>query len=323
MYEPLVSIIIPVYNAESYVDAAIQSALQQTWVNKEIIIVDDGSTDNSLAIAKKHEGVGITVLTQPNSGASTARNKGIAIAKGEYIQFLDADDLLSATKIETQVKVLVNHTNHIAFCPTRHFMDGTLPVNKQHTDIEIAITDPLYFLQRLYGGKLIEAGYEGMIQPNAWLTPRTVIEKAGNWNENLTLDDDGEYFCRVVLASAGVIYIPQTLSFYRKYITPKSLSANKSDTALKSALLSIQLKYEHLKKVSNTKNTNIALAKVFLEYAVAVYPAHKDLYNAAMHKLNQLPKIEYVPAIGGPQTEFLKNVFGWRLTKWLQHIFIR
>src|SRR5271165_3187575 len=104
---PLVSVIIPVYNSEKYLAESIESAIGQTWSSKEIIVVDDGSTDNSFEIARKFAGrPEVKVVTQENRGAAAARNAGLKEAKGEFIQFLDADDLLSADKIESQMKLL-------------------------------------------------------------------------------------------------------------------------------------------------------------------------------------------------------------------------
>src|ERR1700748_3370934 len=103
---PLVSIIIPVYNAQKYLAETINSALAQTWPNKEIIIVDDGSTDNSFQIAKNFENDKVRVYYQENRGAGAARNKGLREAKGNYIQFLDADDLISNNKAEEQINLL-------------------------------------------------------------------------------------------------------------------------------------------------------------------------------------------------------------------------
>src|SRR5438132_1122109 len=95
----LVSILIPVYNAEAFVAEAIQSALDQTWPAKEVIAVDDGSTDRSPEIL---EGFGgrVKIIEQENRGASAARNRALNQAQGEFIQFLDADDLLSPDKLE-------------------------------------------------------------------------------------------------------------------------------------------------------------------------------------------------------------------------------
>src|ERR1700761_8333481 len=104
MSPALVSIIIPAYNSAAHLRETIQSALDQTWPEKEIIIVDDGSADHSLAIAKEFKRKDVRVFSQQNKGASAARNKGLREAKGDYIQFLDGDDLLDSLKIEKQLE---------------------------------------------------------------------------------------------------------------------------------------------------------------------------------------------------------------------------
>jgi glycosyltransferase involved in cell wall biosynthesis len=100
---PLVSILIPAYNAEEWIADTIRSTLGQTWPRKEIIIVDDGSTDRTLSIAREFASGDVSVFTQPNQGASAARNKAYAVSKGDYIQWLDADDLLAPDKLEKQM----------------------------------------------------------------------------------------------------------------------------------------------------------------------------------------------------------------------------
>ena len=95
---PLVSILIPAYNSEKWIKSTIQSALNQTYSNKEIIIVDDGSTDNTLNIAKQFESDILKVIFQKNQGASAARNKALSISQGDFIQWLDSEDLISNDK---------------------------------------------------------------------------------------------------------------------------------------------------------------------------------------------------------------------------------
>jgi len=102
----LVSILIPAYNAQEFVADAIRSAIAQTWEPKEIIVVDDGSKDQTLTIAKQFEAASVRVTTQKNSGAAAARNKAFSLSHGAYIQWLDADDLLSPDKIARQMAVL-------------------------------------------------------------------------------------------------------------------------------------------------------------------------------------------------------------------------
>src|SRR5260370_35996593 len=103
---PLVSIVIPAYKAQKWIAAAICSAVAQTWQRKEIIVVDDGSTDQTLAIARRFESHGVSVVTQDNKGAAAARNKAFSLSQGDYIQWLDADDLLAPDKIARQMETL-------------------------------------------------------------------------------------------------------------------------------------------------------------------------------------------------------------------------
>ena len=100
----LVSILIPAYNAERWIASTIESAIAQTWPHKEIILVDDGSTDGTLAVARQFESQGVRVVTQSNQGAAAARNKAFSLSRGDYIQWLDADDLLSTDKIAHQMR---------------------------------------------------------------------------------------------------------------------------------------------------------------------------------------------------------------------------
>src|SRR5438094_5301911 len=103
--KPLVSILIPAYNAEPWIADTINSALNQTWPNKEIIIVDDGSRDQTLHVAREFASEVVSVVTQENQGASAARNKAFELCHGDYVQWLDADDLLSPDKVARQMAV--------------------------------------------------------------------------------------------------------------------------------------------------------------------------------------------------------------------------
>lgn len=103
---PRVSVVIPAYNAVRFLPETVASALSQTWRDFEIIVVDDGSTDGTDAWAARHPDRRVRLIRQPNRGAATARNRGIAAATGDYIALLDADDLWEPTKLEQQVALL-------------------------------------------------------------------------------------------------------------------------------------------------------------------------------------------------------------------------
>src|SRR5262249_39603678 len=104
----LVSILIPCFNAEKWVAQAIESALAQTWAEKEVIVVDDGSTDGSLEIIRRFDGR-IHWESGPNRGANAARNRVLELAHGEWLQYLDADDYLLPEKVHTQAEFAHRH----------------------------------------------------------------------------------------------------------------------------------------------------------------------------------------------------------------------
>src|SRR5262245_16288903 len=104
--EPLVSILIPAYNAQRTIAQTLRSAIGQQWRNKEIIVVDDGSTDGTCAVVQSFASHGVTLVRQRNQGAAEARNTAFAHSRGDYIQWLDADDLLGPDKIKLQIEAL-------------------------------------------------------------------------------------------------------------------------------------------------------------------------------------------------------------------------
>ncbi len=206
---PLVSIIIPCYNAERWVDHAIRSALDQTWARKEIIVVDDGSTDGSLPRIRTYEGK-IKWQTGPNRGGSAARNTGLAMATGDYIQFLDADDVLSdPTKIQAQLTALCGHgPEAVATCGWFYLeQDGSvLPPVRQP-----------YWRNYEEGSSLLTdiwmSSYTFL--PHCWLCPAELLRRVGLWDNSLKADQDGDYFGRVLLRCGAVRFVDSVLVAYR------------------------------------------------------------------------------------------------------------
>jgi len=322
MNQPLVSIIIPLFNAEKYIAETIQSALNQTWPNKEIIIINDSSTDNSLAIANKYASENLKIFTQENKGASAARNFGLKEAKGEYIQFLDADDLLSTDKIEGQMGHLKGSKTLIGLCRVVHFDDGDDYRAIDLKDDEWFCkdnNDPVDFLLKLHAGNEVMPGYGGMIQPNSWLTPKALIEKAGIWNEFRCPDDDGEFFCRIILASEGVRYSVTGTNYYRKHKHNNTLSGQKSLSAYESMLLSIDLKCSYLKQRVNDSIVETIFARHYWEIGVVVYPRYRQLSKRAINKALEYgykgPKYK-----AGPVSTWLSKILGWRLVQIITYI---
>jgi glycosyltransferase involved in cell wall biosynthesis len=309
--QPRVSILIPCYNAAAWVTQTLESALAQTWPHKEILVVDDGSRDNSREIVRRYESRGVRLIEQPNSGASAARNRAIAEAKGDYLQFLDADDLISPDKLATQLAALRGDTEKVASCAWGRFT--TDPMAAVFAD-EVVCHDfaPIDFLVRCSEGF--------MMHPSAWLVPRALAQRAGPWNETLTLNDDGEYFCRVLLAGKGIVFVPGPRSFYRSGL-PGSLSQRRDERSRRSQFRSVELIAERLLAAEDSPRTRRAVANYFQRFIHDFFPAPADLMDRAAANVAGLGGSDLPPPMG-PKTALLARVLGWktvwRLKHWMQ-----
>ena len=193
--QPLVSILIPSFNAERWNKQTLESAVRQDYPRIEVIMVDDGSTDRTLEVSRRLKSQFVRVITQPNAGVPSARNTALAHAQGEYIQWLDHDDLLALNKISNQVKWLEKIENDRVLLSGRAEIfyhrpeQGRVLQNRLCQDL----TPSDYFLFKFTDNTFLH--------PATWLVSRKLSELAGPWWELRSPDDDGEYFCRVVCPS--------------------------------------------------------------------------------------------------------------------------
>ena len=221
---PLVSILIPCFNAAQFLRPALDSVLSQTWPAKEVIVVDDASTDESGALLDSYRQHGVIVLHEHCGGASAARNRAFHESRGDYVKFFDADDLLDARTIELQMHRLSESDSAVATCEWGRFYNddlSTFRLNCQRVWRDMASTD-----------WLVESWVDArpMMQPGLFLIPRPVLERAGLWDETLSLIDDFEFFARVLCHSSEVRFAPGARLYYRSGIKG-SLSGMKTPRA--------------------------------------------------------------------------------------------
>lgn len=315
MSHPLVSVLIPAYNAERHVAGAVASALGQTYPNTEVVVVDDGSTDGTADVLAPFAERGVRVIRQANAGACAARNRALEEARGDYLQYLDADDFLSPDKIGAQVDLLeASPAGCLAVCGTVYFEDGTDPEAGRFSPGTPALNsdDPVQWLVDLWTPK---RGW-GMVQPNAWLTPRAVAAAAGPWDPEVTQDQDGEYFARVVLASAGVRWSPQGRNYYRKF-GGDSVSAGRSARHLHGRLRAADAKAQLLlprTTDANRAQAEAALAHQYAALAVEAYPAHPNVVRKAEARLAELGGSERT-FFGGTRLRYVERWLGWKAAR--------
>ncbi len=202
----LVSIIIPCYNAERWIAEAIESCLKQTYPFVEVVVIDDGSTDRSLEVIQRYANR-VIWETGSNRGGNHARNRGFALSRGEYIQYLDADDYILPEKVERQVDFLEEtgvdavygdwrHQRHL---PNGKVILEDVKVSGEQEDILAALLSDWW------------------VSPACLLFKRQAVQQSGGWDKNLKAVQDKDFFISVVISGAKIGYQPGCHSIYRRY----------------------------------------------------------------------------------------------------------
>lgn len=307
---PLVSILIPAFNAEKYIANSIRSAIEQTWKPKEIIVIDDGSTDRTLEIAKRFESESVRVVTQRQQGAAAARNRAFYLSKGDYIQWLDADDLLSRDKIALQMQMAEEVGNRRVLLSSGF---GTFIFRHQDAKFVPSVlwadlTPKEWLFQKL--DKNI------FLQTACWLVSRELCTAAGQWDCRLLADDDGEYFARVILASEGVKFVPDAKVYYRgPALAFKSLSyIGESDRQIKALWLSMKLHMSYLRALEDSERTRQACLTFMRTSLLYFFPERNELVTGAEEMARELGRELGIPKLSW-KYEWIRRLFGWRVAK--------
>ncbi len=215
MKTPLVSVIVPVHNGERFLAAALQSIFQQDYSPLDVIVVDDGSTDGSRAIAESFEGV--RYLFQVQQGAAAARNAGVHAARGELVAFLDADDLWTRNKLRVQVEFMRHHPE-IGFTLAQ----------------EEIFFEPGANLPSGYKRELVEREHTGYL-PGTLLARKCVFDEVGLFDPRYQLTDDADWLIRARDAGIASAILPERLLLKR--VHSSNISSNRE--AIPSEMLSI------------------------------------------------------------------------------------
>jgi glycosyltransferase involved in cell wall biosynthesis len=307
-----VSICVPCYNAGRFVGIAVRSALEQTWQDLEVIVVDDGSTDDSVSSLAEIRDPRLRVIQQDNRGQCAAANRALAVANGRYIKFFDADDVLSRDHVTLQMARLEGQDDCVAMGEWGRFYGDTpeeatfdvLPHYRDSRSVDWLTSDWM--------------NARAMMQCGLWLIPREVLNRSGPWDERLSLINDFEFFARVLSHATKVLYTPGARLFYRSGI-PGSLSGRKSRKAVESAFMSLMLGTAHLLKAENSKLTRQACANILQAFDYSYFPHHADLRTQIRARVADLGGADIEPD-GPPRFHQLRRVIGWQAARLVQNL---
>lgn len=218
MVNNLISVIIPVFNGGKYISEALESVLAQTHENIEIVIVDDGSTDNTSQIAQEFmaHNSSMKYVYQENQGLAASRNKGISLSKGDFIAFIDADDIWVEDKLETQIKILLkNPSIEMVSGKVKQFISPEIPVEKH---------DEYHFVQDEIQSNLIGVA----------LIRKSAFDKYGLFDPTLRIGQDMQWVLQAKEKELKIEPIPK-LVYYRR-LHPDNLGRSRSDENYKTRL---------------------------------------------------------------------------------------
>jgi glycosyltransferase involved in cell wall biosynthesis len=259
---PLISVIIPAYNAERTIVETIQSVQQQTFQDFELIVINDGSKDRTLDLLQDIKDERVKIFSYKNSGLPTARNRGITQFKGEFIAFLDADDLWTPDKLELQLAVLKQHPKAGVAYSWTCFMD----MDEQGKATSFHPSPPYTFEGNVYDKLLVS---DFIHSGSNTLIRKQVIDSVGGFDPTLKSCEDWDYWLRLS-AHWSFVVVPKHQILYRR--TPGAMSS-KVEVMKEAALIATEKAYQaappELQYLKSQKLIN------FHKYVASLYLQHR------------------------------------------------
>ena len=306
--QPLVSILIPAHNAAAWLAVAIKSALTQTWPNTEIIVVDDGSTDHTLALARQFEPSRVKVFSHSNQGASATRNRAFSLAQGDYIQWLDADDFLAPDKIAKQLAEIAPDYNPRTLLSSAW---GSFYFRPRHARF---IPNSLWHTLTPVEWMTRKLETNAWMAIESWLVSRQLSEAAGPWNGQLSMDDDGEYFSRIICAADRIVFVPEAKSYISR-ANPGSLSKSFfSPGKLASQFQSMTLQIARLRGLEDSARVRSACLAYLQRWLIYFYPEQEKIVADARALAAELGGGLETPALNWKYVP-VQRLFGWTAAK--------
>lgn len=312
---PTVSVIMPAFNAAAFISEAIDSVLCQSFSDLEIVVVDDGSSDETAAIVSQINHPRLQLIRQDNQGQSVAINAGVAHSRGAYIKLLDADDWLNPTHIESQWKAIDDQPGMLASCRWGYFVNDSTKPNTRNEHTNKDYESPLEWLVDSLTRD------EGMMGGWMWLIPRSLWERAGGFDPRLSLNNDFHFSIKLLLASQGVRFARDAVYSYRKGLAG-ALSGTSGRHAMESAFLTTQLGTDLLLQREDSPRIRKVCADRYQRWLFQFYPKYPDLVSHSEQRIEELGGSQ-LELQGGLILKMLKLLIGWKGVKSLQNLTYR
>ena len=303
----MLSILMPAFNAEKYLPDTLKSLLEENKDDFEIVICDDGSTDGTAKIAQifASRDPRVRYIRQPNKGASAARNAAFLASHGRWIIYIDADDIMLPGSIRAMMTTARSQPNEIVFCRWC----------KISSDADIRTPASTLLMRDMAGWEWLEQAFsfDYPTYPGCFLLPRELIERAGGWNEQLSFQDDMEFYARLISQTNSMRYCSGALFCYRQGVIG-SLSNTGGRRSSESQWEATRLAVRYLLNTKDTPQTRSAAVRQLMLVSYAQYIAAPDISKNAedfARKLAAGPLWE-PPLPGGPMRLALQIVFGWK-----------
>ena len=302
------SILIPAYNAAEFIHETLTSCVQQgLHCIEEIIVVNDHSQDNTRKVVERfqaeHPEIHIILEDSPIKGACAARNHALSLAKGDAIQWLDADDLLGEGKLEAQLELLQQNPLCLIASKWRRFAGDLSNLWPEEHGAWSQVPDQSSPKEWLLA--------ERMMIPAGWLGSKKLFETIKHWDESLLINQDGEYFTRAIVASAGVIFEPQSRVYYRSEIQG-SVSQFKAHKA-HSLFASIESFEESALQLGDDAALNTLISNHYMGFIYRVYPLVPELRKKARAKIKQYGKPTRQNDVAESNvSRLICFIFGWK-----------
>ncbi|MGB5963091.1 MAG: glycosyltransferase family A protein [Coleofasciculaceae cyanobacterium] len=295
----VVSVIIPAYNAERTILETIASVQQQTFSDFEIIVINDGSTDRTLELVQGIQDERVKIFSYENGGLPVARNRGISRAKGEFIAFIDADDMWTSDKLELQVAILQQHPEAGVAYSWSRFMNerGELSYVVDDRHIEGNVYEKLLLNNFLNNGSSL-------------LVRREAIESAGKFDPTLKSCEDWDFYLRLA-AKWSFVLVPKPQILYRQSSTAMT---SKIDVMESAALITIERAYQAAPpKLQYLKNQTLARLDLYFarQYLERSTSGIKEI-NLAGQKLWKSIRL-HPPVL---LEKYTHELFKWFIKRW-------